>query len=47
MLSTGELPLRFGVIIMTNDLIWWPAFGAYLRVAARLHGGWRSFLLGD
>lgn len=22
----GELPWKFGVTILTNDLIWWPAF---------------------
>jgi hypothetical protein len=46
-LSVDELPLRFGLLLVTNDLIWWPSFVAYLRAAARLHGGWRPFLLGD
>lgn len=44
--ATGRLPLRFGAIIITNDLLWWPAFGFYLRDAVRLHGGWRAFLNG-
>jgi len=27
---TGQLPGAFGWTILTNDLIWWPAFGLYL-----------------
>lgn len=46
-LSVDELPLRFGLLLVTNDLIWWPSFVAYLHAAAPLHGGWRRFLLGD
>jgi small multidrug resistance pump len=45
--STGQLPLVFGLTILTNDLIWWPAFGLFLRDAARHCGGWRAFLRGD
>ena len=29
--ATGRLPLVFGLTILTNDLIWWPAFVGYLR----------------
>jgi hypothetical protein len=47
MLSTGRLPLRFELVLVTNDLIWWLPFTAFLLAAARLHGGWRAFLLGD
>ena len=43
----GQLPLAFGWTILTNDLIWWPAFGLYLRDAARLGGGWRALLRGE
>jgi hypothetical protein len=43
---SGSLPLAFGLTIVTNDLIWWPAFGSYLRVMAARHGGWRSLLSG-
>ena len=43
----GQLPLRFGVINLTNDIVWWPAFAYYLLIAARIHGGWKAFLLGD
>jgi hypothetical protein len=46
-LATGSLPLAFGITIVTNDLIWWPAFGSYLRLMATRHGGWSSFLVGD
>jgi len=43
----GQLPLAFGWINLTNDVIWWPSFVLYLRDAARLHGGWRKFLVGE
>ena len=29
--ATGRLPLAFGLVIVANDLIWWPAFVTYLR----------------
>ena len=45
--TTGQLSARFGLTILTNDLIWWPAFISYLLAAAHLHGGWKAFLLGD
>lgn len=38
--------LTFGFTILTNDCLWWPAFAAFLREAARLSGGWRPFLAG-
>ncbi len=44
---TGQLPLAFGWTIFTNDLIWWPAFGLYLRDAARYGGGWGALLRGQ
>lgn len=44
--ARGELPLRFGLTIISNDLIWWPAFTVFLRRAASDEGGWRPFLLG-
>jgi hypothetical protein len=43
----GSLPLAFGWTLLTNDLIWWPAFGLYLRDAARLSGGWVKLLMGE
>lgn len=33
----GELPLEFGLIIIFNDLIWWPFFGIILLKAYRFH----------
>jgi hypothetical protein len=30
---TGEWPLASGVILLTNDLIWWIPFGLYVRDA--------------
>ena len=44
---THQLPLKFGVTILTNDLIWWPAFILYVRDAASLRGGWRALLRGE
>lgn len=46
-LASNELPLAFGWTILTNDLIWWPAFGLYLRQVAHRCGGWKSLLNGD
>lgn len=37
-LMLGNLPARFGWTIMTNDLIWWPAFFLYLRDVVRARG---------
>lgn len=45
--ATGQLPLRFGLTILTNDLLWWPAFACYLQASAQLHGGWKACLRGD
>jgi small multidrug resistance pump len=44
--ASGALPLRFGLTIVTNDLIWLPAFVAYLRAATR-DLGLARFLLGE
>ena len=44
--ASGALPLAFGLVILTNDVIWWPAFALYLRAAARLRGGWSALLAG-
>ncbi len=46
-LVAGDLPLAFGLTIVTNDLIWLPAFGAFARDAARVSGGWRALLRGE
>ena len=29
--ATGRLPLAFGLVVLANDVLWWPAFVAYLR----------------
>jgi len=29
--ATGRLPLQFGLVILMNNVVWWPAFVAYLR----------------
>lgn len=44
--TTGQLPWSFGLVILTNDLLWWPAFSLYLSKTARIQGGWRTFLIG-
>ena len=41
--ASGQLPVAFGLTILTNDLIWWPAFALFLRDAARLSGGGVGF----
>jgi small multidrug resistance pump len=45
--ATGALPLAFGWTIVTNDLLWWPAFALFLRDAARWGGGWGALLRGE
>ena len=44
--KTGRLPLRFGLTIATNDLVWWPAFAAIVRDGTADAGGWKAFLAG-
>jgi len=43
----GQLPLSFGLVNLTNDLIWWPSFALYLVTIARMYGGWRPLLRGE
>ncbi len=45
-LWAGQLPPAFGWVILTNDLIWWPAFFGFLREMARRHG-WRALITGQ
>ena len=45
--GSGALPAAFRWTILTNDLIWWPAFGLYLRDAARAYGGLGALLRGE
>ena len=42
----ADFPAIFGLTIVTNDLIWYPAFVGYLRRAAAREGGWRRFISG-
>ncbi len=44
--ATGKLPLHFGLTILTNDLIWLPAFACYLHAATRRDGGLTALLSG-
>lgn len=44
--ASGRLPWAFGLVILFNDLIWWPSFGLFLRDAARKHGGFIALLSG-
>ena len=44
---TGQLPGAFGWTILTNDLIWWPAFALYLWAAASQRGGFARLLSGE
>lgn len=46
-LLSGQLPLAFGWTLLTNDLIWWPAFWLYLRDVTRLYGGIKALLTGE
>lgn len=40
------LPLKFGLTIIANDLIWWPVFISFLAKMAKAHGGWGILLMG-
>lgn len=33
--ASGTLPLKFGLICLTNDVIWWPAFWLFAMRHAR------------
>jgi small multidrug resistance pump len=45
--TSGTLPLRYGWMILANDLFWWPAFLGFLRMVVARSGGWKRFLAGD
>jgi small multidrug resistance pump len=32
-LTTGRLPASFALVIVANDVVWWPSFVRYLREA--------------
>ena len=44
--SSGGLPLRFGLVVVSNDVVWLPAMLLYVRAAAARSGGWRAFATG-
>lgn len=46
-LWSGQLPLAFAWTLLTNDLIWWPAFWLYLRRVTQLYGGIKALVLGQ
>jgi hypothetical protein len=39
--AAGRLPLTFGLVILTNDVLWWPAFVTYLRSSIAVDPGAR------
>jgi len=43
---SGALPVGFGWIVLTNDVVWWPALAACLHQASRASGGWWRLLRG-
>jgi small multidrug resistance pump len=46
--AKGVLPGAFGWMILTNDLIWIPAFLLFLREVLRAQvGGWKGLLQGE
>ena len=45
--ASGALPLRFGLTIVTNDLVWLPAFVAYLRARPATPGSRSSYSASD
>lgn len=44
--AQGALPVAFGWTILTNDLIWLPAFYSFLKRAAEQSGGWMQMAKG-
>ena len=44
--ASGALPVHFGLVILTNDVVWLPALCLYLHVATRECGGWRALAAG-
>ncbi len=43
--ATGQLPWSFGLMVLTNDVIWLPVFLAFVNDAARQRG-WRVLMMG-
>jgi hypothetical protein len=42
-LAAGAVAPPYGLLILANDVVWWPAFFRFVRAAARAEGGWRAF----
>jgi len=45
-LAAGELPPAFGLVVLCNDMVWWPALGACVWETAGGLGGMRQLLAG-
>jgi small multidrug resistance pump len=45
-IAADALPWGFAFVVLTNDLIWLPAFCLYLRSAVRGLGSWRALAAG-
>jgi hypothetical protein len=43
--TSGLLPWSFGLIVLFNDLVWLPVFGAFVFTVARITS-WRALLTG-
>lgn len=43
--ATGHLPWSFGLVVLTNDLIWLPAFATFVFSIVRM-AGWRALVTG-
>ena len=44
--ASGGLPVEFGWIILTNDLLWWPMLATCVRAASQRAGGWGALIRG-
>lgn len=44
---TGQLPIRFGWIILTNDLVWWPILICYFKDTIRITDSFWDLLRGE
>jgi hypothetical protein len=43
----NDFPVAFAATIVTNDLVWYPAFLSYLCRSAQICGGWARLLAGE
>jgi hypothetical protein len=42
-LAVGAVAPPLGLVVLANDVVWWPAFFRFVRAAAHTEGGWRAF----